>query len=52
MIMLLVVDEEGKTLQRRHVNEQVGKWIGGVDKEGNGGVDAHFGVWGGELFMS
>ncbi|OAL55899.1 hypothetical protein IQ07DRAFT_676141 [Pyrenochaeta sp. DS3sAY3a] len=52
MIMLLVVDEEGKTLQRRHVNEQVGRWIGGLDKEGYGGVDAHFGVWGGELLMS
>lgn len=52
MILLLVVDEGGKTLERRHVDEQVGRWIGAVDKEGNGGVKASFGVWGGELFMS
>lgn len=52
MIVLLVVDEEGKTLDRRHVNEQVEKWIKGVDREEYGSVDTYFGVWSGELFMS
>lgn len=50
MVTLLIVEKEKGVLSREHVSGLVGKWVDGVNGEGDCKVRP--GVWNGELFMS
>jgi hypothetical protein len=54
MVFMLVVDEEGSTLNRGHLVKMVGGWVEGENgkRDEREGVEVEFGVWDGEIFMS
>jgi hypothetical protein len=51
MILVLLVDEEGKTLVREHAVMLVNGWV--EEEKGKlGAVGMEVGLWDGEVFMS